>query len=197
MVQRSVVLMSASPRRAELLRLAGVPFRIHPVEIDETPLPGEAPGDLAERLARSKAARPAALPFPSLAIGADTVVAVGGDLLGKPRDLADARRMLRLLAGRWHEVVTAVAVRAVPEETVLCRRTTSRVLFVAMSEDEISWYAASGEGMDKAGAYALQGKGALFVSAIEGSYTNVIGLPMETLYPLLRRFAVLPPPAGA
>jgi septum formation protein len=197
MVQHSVVLMSASPRRAELLRLAGVAFRIHPVDIDETPLPGEAPGDLAERLARCKAARPAALPSPSLAIGADTVVAVGGDLLGKPRDLADARRMLRLLAGRWHEVVTAVAVRAVPEEIVLCRRTTSRVLFVAMSEDEISWYAASGEGMDKAGAYALQGKGALFVSAIEGSYTNVIGLPMETLYPLLRRFAVLPPPAGA
>lgn len=194
---RPVVLASTSPRRAELLRLAGLPFRIRTAEIDETPLQDEPPGDLAERLARGKATAPVALPSPCLAIGADTVVVVGGSVLGKPRDRDDARRMLRLLCGRWHEVITAVAVRAIPEETLKAERVTSRVHFAPMSEDEIEWYASSGEGMDKAGAYALQGKGALFISAIEGSYTNVIGLPMEILYHMLRRYDVLPAPGGA
>jgi septum formation protein len=194
---RPVVLASTSPRRAELLRLAGLPFRIRTAEIDETPLQDEPPGDLAERLARGKATAPVALPSPCLAIGADTVVVVGGSVLGKPRDRDDARRMLRLLCGRWHEVITAVAVRAIPEETLKAERVTSRVHFAPMSEDEIEWYASSGEGMDKAGAYALQGKGALFIRAIEGSYTNVIGLPMETLYRILRDFDVLPTRGGA
>lgn len=194
---RPVVLASSSPRRAELLRLAGFPFQVRAAEVDEAPLPGERPGDLADRLARRKASSPSPLPSPCLAIGADTVVAVAGAVLGKPRDLDEARRMIRRLAGRWHEVITAVAVRALPEETLLCERATSRVLFAPMSEEEIDWYASSGEGMDKAGAYALQGKGALFISAIEGSYTNVIGLPMEILYRMLRRYDVLPAPGGA
>ncbi len=125
-------------------------------------------------------------------IAADTVVAVGDTILGKPIDTDDATRMLRLLAGRTHEVTTALALRLVPEEDLMCESVTTRVTFVAMTDEETRWYAATGEGMDKAGAYALQGIGALFVESIEGSYTNVIGLPMERLHPHLRRHDLLP-----
>src|SRR2546426_389690 len=163
MPSRSIVLVSASPRRSDLLRLAGLTFSVRPVEVDETPRPGESPGSLAERLARAKAQAFAEAPTPALAIAADTVVSVAGTLLGKPRDREDARRMLRLLAGRTHEVTTAVALRVLPEETITCERTVSSVTFAPMSAEEIDWYVATGEGMDKAGAYALQGLGALFV----------------------------------
>src|SRR5262249_27724883 len=159
----------------------------------ETPLPGEAPGALAERLARLKVAALPATAGPTLAIGADTVVAIGGAVLGKPRDLPDARRMLGLLAGRTHDVITAMALRRLPEEAVTSERALSRVTFAPMSADEIDWYARTGEGADKAGAYAVQGIGALFIRSIEGSYTNVIGLPLERLYPHLRRLGLLPP----
>jgi len=165
---------------------------VRPVDIDETPREGETPGDLAERLARAKVLALPAVSFPALAIAADTVVAAAGSVLGKPRDPQDTRRMLRLLSGRTHEVTTAVALRALPEETIACERAVSRVTFVALSEREIDWYAATGEGMDKAGAYALQGIGALFIESIAGSYTNVIGLPLERLYPHIRRYGVLP-----
>lgn len=192
MPSRSIVLVSASPRRADLLRHAGVPFTTRPSDVDETPLPDEAPGDLAERLARAKVLALPAVPSPALAIGADTVVAVTGTILGKPRDRAEARHMLRLLSGRVHEVTTAMALRTLPEETISCERAVSRVTFVPLSDREIEWYADTGEGMDKAGAYALQGIGALFIESIEGSYTNVIGLPLERLYPHLRRHGLLP-----
>ncbi len=192
MPRRALVLVSASSRRGDLLRMLGLDVAIRPATIDETPLPGERPGDLAERLARAKLAAAGALPSPGLAIAADTVVVAAGEILGKPRDRDEARRMLHLLAGRLHEVITALAVRPVPEETVACERVVSRVRFAPMSEEEIAWYAGTGEGMDKAGAYALQGIGALFVRSIDGSYTNVIGLPLETLYPYLRRFDLLP-----
>ena len=193
MTRRSIVLVSASPRRADLLRHAGLEFTVRPADVDETPRPDEAPGDLAERLARAKAlALRGAVALPTLAIAADTVVAVSGAILGKPGDAEDARRMLRHLSGRTHEVTTAIAIRALPEETLATERVVSRVAFARLSEQEIDWYAATGEGMDKAGAYALQGIGALFIESIEGSYTNVIGLPLERLYPHLRRFGVLP-----
>jgi septum formation protein len=195
MPSRSILLVSASPRRSDLLRLAGLEFAVRPVDIDETPRPGETAGPLAERLARSKARALASAPLPALAIAADTVVAVAETILGKPSDPEDARRMLGLLAGRTHEVTTAFALRALPEETVVCERAVSRVTFAPMSADEIDWYVATGEGMDKAGAYALQGIGALFVASISGSYTNVIGLPLERLYPHLRRYGLLPDPS--
>ncbi len=191
MPSRSLVLVSASPRRSELLRQAGLEFTVWPAEIDETPLPGEPPGDLAERLAMVKARALPAARRPTLAIAADTVVAIGGTILGKPRDREDARRMLGLLSGRTHDVITVVALRAMPEETVSSERCLSRVTFAPMSGQDIAWYAETGEGMDKAGAYALQGIGAFFVASIEGSYTNVIGLPLERLHPHLRRHGFL------
>ena len=188
---RSLILVSASPRRSELLRLAGLAFTVRPADVDETPLPDEAPGELALRLACAKAR---ALPVPdgpALAIAADTVVAIDGTTLGKPLDPGDARRMLGLLAGRTHQVITAVALRALPEETLVSESALSLVTFVPMSGEEIDWYAATGEGMDKAGAYALQGIGACFIASIKGSYTNVIGLPLERLHPHLRRFGLI------
>ena len=189
---RALLLASASPRRADLLRALGVPFAVRASDVDETPRPGESPGSLAERLARAKAGAATPSTTPSLVLAADTVVIVDGQVLGKPSGREDAVRMLRRLAGRGHEVITAVALRAVPEETVVVERALSRVTFASMSPEEAEWYAATGEGLDKAGAYALQGKGALFVTGIEGSYTNVIGLPLERLYPHLRRFGLLP-----
>lgn len=189
---RALVLASASPRRHELLRLAGYAFTTRPADVDETPGPGEPPGVLAARLARAKASALPVPDHPALILGADTVVAVGGRVLGKPADQAEARLMLADLAGRAHEVITAVAARAVPEERLTEARVVSRVIFAPMTAEEIAWYAATGEGLDKAGAYALQGRGGLFVTALEGSYTNVIGLPMESIYPLLRGFGIVP-----
>ncbi len=191
-VSREIVLASASPRRAALLRAVGLDFTVAPSAINEVALEGEAPRPMAERLARAKVSAARPLSSPSLAIAADTVVVVNGTLFGKPRDDADARRMLRRLAGRTHEVITAVALRATPEEEIVCESVTSRVTFAPMSEEEIAWYVDTGEGADKAGSYALQGIGALFVTAIEGSYTNVIGLPLDRLYPHLRRLGCLP-----
>jgi len=193
MPSRSLILVSASPRRSDLLRQAGLAFTVRPADIDETPLPDETPGDLAMRLACAKARALQAPESPALAIAADTVVAIDGTTLGKPRDPEEARRMLGLLSGRTHRVITAVALRALPEETLVSERAESLVTFVPMTGEEIAWYAATGEGMDKAGAYALQGIGAFFIASIEGSYTNVIGLPLERLHPHLRRFGLIEP----
>ena len=189
---RALVLASASPRRADLLALLGLQVRIEPQTVDESPLQGETPEGLAARLAILKAAAVAAKPFPCLVVGADTIVVVDGRVLGKPRDTAEARAFLSLLSGRTHEVITGLAVRALPEEETRVECARSRVRFAELPEETIGWYAASGEGFDKAGAYALQGKGALLVASIEGSYTNVIGLPLDRLYPHLRRWRILP-----
>ncbi len=188
---RAFLLASASPRRAELLASIGVPFHAAPVVIDETPQPGEEPGPLAERLAREKALAVPAPAGPAIILGADTLVVVDGAILGKPRDDEEARRFVRRLAGRTHEVVTAFALRACPEGSVAVESAVSRVTFAPMSEEEIAWYAATGEGRDKAGAYALQGIGSLFIPAVEGSYTNVIGLPLDRLYPHLVRWSLI------
>jgi len=188
---RRLVLASASPRRADLLGMLGLPFETRPAGIDETPRPGEKAPDLAIRLAREKAAAAVASPGPSLVVAADTLVVLDGEVLNKPADRQEAARFLARLAGRTHEVLTGLAVRTHPEETLESEIAVSRVTFAPMSPDEIAWYAGSGEGLDKAGAYALQGIGALFVRSVDGSYTNVIGLPMERLYPHLRRHGFL------
>jgi septum formation protein len=192
-----LILASASPRRAELLRLAGLEFEIRPVEVDESPRSRERPRDLAARLARAKAGALPAPADPALILAADTVVALGRESLGKPRDAIEARSMLRRLSGRAHRVITAVVVRRCPGDRYEAAVAVSRVRFARLTDREIDWYAASGEGLDKAGAYALQGRGSLFVTAIEGSYTNVIGLPMETVYPMLRRHGFLAPAGPA
>jgi septum formation protein len=184
-----LVLASASPRRRELLSRLGLEFEVRPVESDETPRPGERPEALVLRLALAKA-RAAARPG-ELALGADTVVAADGALLGKPADDEDARRMLSALSDRGHEVWTGVALVEVPaaagtgklrERARACR---TEVVFRVLSESEIDAYVASGEPRDKAGAYAIQGGAASFVARVEGDYTNVVGLPLPLVEELL------------
>jgi len=179
----ALLLASRSPRRAELLRTLGVAFRVIDVEVDETTRVGEAPVDYVRRLARDKArARQAVAGGASLPVlAADTTVVLDGAILGKPLDDADARAMLARLAGRTHEVLTGVAVidaRGWLDDAVVA----TRVSFRALSPAEIAAYVASGEPADKAGAYGIQGLGGALVERIDGSYSNVVGLPLvETL----------------
>jgi septum formation protein len=184
--RRPLVLASASPRRRELLDRLGLRFTVRAADVDETPRPGEVPADYVLRLAREKAgavARPG-----ELVLAADTTVVVDGEILGKPEDGADAVRMLRLLAGREHEVLTGVAVVEAGEEGARRMASTverSAVRMAPLSEEEIAWYVATGEPRDKAGAYAIQGLGALFVEAMAGNPSNVVGLPVPVVYRLL------------
>lgn len=196
MPARALVLASASPRRSELLTLLGLAFTVRPSDVDETPRHGESPADLALRLARAKVVATPAPGAPALVVAADTLVVIDGRILGKPRDDDEARRFLGSLAGRTHEVVTAVAVRACPEESIESGAVVSRVTFAPLTPGAIDWYVGTGEGRDKAGAYALQGKGAIFIDRVDGSYTNVIGLPLEWLRPHLARFGFLPESAA-
>jgi septum formation protein len=183
-----LVLASASPRRRELLARTGLPFDVVPADIEEVARPGESPEALAERLAREKARavadRFAASPA-RLVIGSDTVVVVGGDVLGKPRDAAHAEALLGRLVGRTHRVLTGVAVASSAEPAVRSRVVESLVRMRGASAEEIRRYVATGEPLDKAGAYALQGEGRRFVLEVEGSETNVIGLPLEETLTLL------------
>jgi len=186
----ALVLASASPRRRELLSGLGVAFTVRPVDLDESPRPGEAPNAYVLRLAREKAA--ARVEAGELVLAADTIVVVDGQLLGKPRDEADARRMLGTIAGREHTVLTGVALhekgKGGGEDSRGATVESSRVRMAAMSAAEIAWYAATGEPLDKAGSYAVQGLGALFVEEVFGNYTNVVGLPLPAT---LRLFAEL------
>ncbi len=186
----ALVLASASPRRRELLSGLGVAFTVRPVDLDESPRPGELPPAYVLRLAREKAA--ARVENGELVLAADTIVVVDGQLLGKPRDEADARRMLGTIAGREHTVLTGVALHEKGKGDGEDRRAatveSSRVRMAAMSAAEIAWYAATGEPLDKAGSYAVQGLGALFVEEVFGNYTNVVGLPLPAT---LRLFAAL------
>ena len=175
-----LVLASASPRRLDLLRLAGLEPAVEPAEVDETPAEGEDPVSLVVRLARDKACaiRP---PAGAWVLGADTTVIVDGTALGKPADERDAVRMLQLLRGRTHRVSTAVAVRQ-PDGGLVETVVTTEITMAPLSDAVIAAYVESGEPMDKAGAYGIQGRAAAFVSRVNGSWTNVVGLPLvETL----------------
>ncbi len=183
-----IVLASSSPRRREILASLRLAFEVRPSDVDETLRAGEDPYEAAERLAREKAAAVAEGAGDALVVAADTLVVLDGAALGKPRDREDARRMLAALSGRAHDVVTGVAVSRSGREA--SGRELTRVVFAAMAEDEIAEYAASGEPDDKAGAYALQGIGGLFVERVEGSSSNVVGLPVRLLYLLARRVGV-------
>jgi septum formation protein len=179
-----LVLASASPRRADLLRAAGYVFEIDPAETDETMRPGEAANGYALRVAREKAARVSERHPDAFVIGADTIVVIDGEVLGKPVDRSDATRMLARLSDRTHDVLTGVAVRHGARE--VSHVEISRVRIKALDPDEIRWYVESGEPADKAGAYAVQGRASRFVEAVEGSCANVVGLPVSRVYRLLR-----------
>ena len=184
-----LVLASASPRRAEIMRAVGWPFEASPAGVDETRREGEAPEDFVRRLAREKAEAVAQTRLFGLVLGADTTVVVGKEVLEKPRDEEDARRMLRLLGGRWHEVLTGVALVQAESARAAVGVERTRVRFAEMSEGEIAWHVETGDVLDKAGAYAVQGRAALFIEGIEGDYWNVVGLPVRLVYELARGFA--------
>jgi septum formation protein len=198
-----LILASASPRRQELLHSAGIPFTVQPADIDETPRAGEAPRDCAERLAREKALAVFRIRPQEYVLGADTIVVVDDMFLGKPRDAADAARMLQLLSGRTHAVITGVCVTgkttagapwsvareaalAVDGQDLQTASETTLVTMCELSEDEIRDYVATGEPMDKAGAYAIQGLASRWILRIEGDYSNVVGLPVALVYRMLR-----------
>ncbi|HEY7184111.1 MAG TPA: Maf family protein [Blastocatellia bacterium] len=188
-----LILASSSPRRAELLRAAGIDFTVRAAGVDETIAPDESPRDYVLRLSREKAQ--AVIPFSGhvsggdeLALGADTTVVINGEIIGKPVDAEEAGRMLRALSGQWHEVLTGVTLARA--DRIISAVSSTRVKFAELSEAEIKWYVSTGEPMDKAGAYAIQGHASLFVERIEGSYSNVVGLPMQLTYQLAREMGV-------
>jgi septum formation protein len=183
-----IYLASSSPRRAELLRQIGVEFSVHATDIDESWQPGEAPEAYVLRMATTKAetaSRELAEAGSGTAVlAADTTIALDGDIIGKPADLAECCRILGRLSAREHSVLTAVALAT--KHATACRLNRSRVRFRALSASEIEQYCAAGEPMDKAGAYAIQGRAAIFVEYLEGSYSAVMGLPLFETAELLR-----------
>jgi nucleoside triphosphate pyrophosphatase len=182
MTHPRIVLASASPRRRELLALVGIEHDVRPANIDESYLPGETPREHAERLAREKAS---ALELPdAVTIGSDTIVVVDGEVLGKPQDRDHARAMLRRLSGRSHVVMTGVAVRW--QGNLVSGLEEVGVTFRMLIDDEIDRYIATGEPMDKAGAYGIQGFGATIVERVDGDYFAVMGLGLNLLVRLLR-----------
>jgi septum formation protein len=181
-----LVLASNSPRRKALLAAAGIPCEVVPVEVDETVVGLEPPGEHVRRLARLKAEAGQAKRPGRVILGADTIVVVGNEILGKPLDPEDAARMLRLLSGREHEVLTGVALVS-PARTVV-EVAKTRVWFTPVGDEDIDAYVASGEPRDKAGAYAIQGLASRFVDRIQGNYTNVVGLPVPLVYRLLKGY---------
>jgi septum formation protein len=180
-----IILASGSPRRRELLSSLGLEFEIDPGDIDESLRRGEAPADYIIRLARAKVIDAAARHAQGLVLGADTTVVVEDQILAKPEDDQDGRRMLRLLSGRWHSVMTGVAICDIEAGREAFDYAETRVRFAEMDEREIDWYVSTGEHRDKAGAYAIQGRGSLFVEEIEGNYHNVVGLPVRLVYRLM------------
>ena len=182
-----LILASASPRRAEILRDAGVSFAVLFSAVDETAYPGESPQQLVERLAVAKAELAAARAVgPAIVIAADTAVTLDGHIFGKPRSTDEARHMLETLSGRTHSVLTGVALIRLPDAERITFVETTLVCFAALSPEEISSYLATGEPHDKAGAYGIQGRGGRYIPRIEGCYFNVVGLPLARLTQALK-----------
>ncbi len=187
-LQKKLILASKSPRRAEILKAVGWAFEAIAANVAETRFASEDAVSYVQRLAITKAETVAKKIAEGLVLGADTVVVIDNEILGQPRDDDDARRMLSLLSGKWHEVVTGVSlIRAGQMGRALVEHETTRVRFCEMSVNEIDWYAATGEPRDKAGAYAIQGRGGVFIEEIQGDYFNVVGLPVRLVYELSRR----------
>lgn len=180
-----LILASKSPRRSELLAAAGFSFEVLAADIDETPRPDEDPATYVERLAFEKASAVLALRPDATVLGADTTVTIGGEILGKPVDKDDAIRMLRKLSGKAHDVHTGVAL--VSSISVRSAVDTTRVWFDVLTDEDIAWYVDTGEPVDRAGAYAIQGFASRFIPRIEGSYSNVVGLPVALVSSILKR----------
>jgi septum formation protein len=180
-----LILASSSPRRQELLREIGIPFQVHAANINEDQMPGEAPIQYALRLAREKAQAVSKRYPQTYVLGADTIVVIDGEVLGKPIDHDDAARILRRLSGRSHEVTTAVSLIA-QGTLVETRASTTKVYFREIAQAEIQQYVAGGEPMDKAGAYAIQGGASRWTDRIEGEFSNVVGLPLSLVTEMLR-----------
>jgi len=190
-----LILASASPRRRELLALIGIPFQVDPACIEEVPPDAHAPEEIAKTLAREKALAVACRYRSGIVIGADTIVVVDGEILGKPQDSQDALAMLRRLNGREHEVVTGVSLLDIADGRVVreqCDAVCTRVWFRQVSEEHLQRYVDTGEPMDKAGAYGAQGYGSTLIERIEGCYFNVVGLPVSRLCAMLEEWGITP-----
>jgi septum formation protein len=187
-----IILASSSPRRRELLASVGIDFDVIASDVPEQRADGESPEEYVARLSREKAGAIARQHPERWIVAADTTVLFGDELLEKPADVADAKRMLATIAGRTHVVYTGVTLLNAARGHSDTRIAESEVRIAPLSEGEIDWYARSGEGLDKAGAYAVQGIGALFIDSIHGSYTNVVGLPLALLYEMLKRAGIDP-----
>ena len=186
------ILASASPRRRELLKMIGLDFDVMPSHVPEVPQEGEAPEEYVARLSRDKA-HAIAVQYPARwVIAADTTVLYGDELLEKPADPKDAARMLATIAGKTHIVYTGVTLEHAEGDYRETRVAESEVRMLPLSASEIEWYVATGEPLDKAGAYAVQGIGAMFIDSIHGSYTNVVGLPIATLFQMMRKAGIDP-----
>jgi septum formation protein len=193
-----LILASSSPRRQELLRSAGIAFTVQPADISEIPREGELPRPFAERVAREKALAVFTQRPTDFVLGADTIVVVNGQILGKPRDGADAARMLRLLSSRRHEVTTAVCLLGPSTRSAEpnpgfedVRSETTFVTVKSLEEEDVLGYVVSGEPMDKAGAYAIQGWASRWIAKVEGDYSNVVGLPLELVKRMLHEHGVI------
>lgn len=185
-----VILASTSPRRKELLRQIGVEFTTDPADVDERAIPGETPEEYAVRVALEKAKVAARKAGSGIVIAADTIVVLGDTILGKPADTADAERMLAMLSGKAHRVLTGLVVMDSATSRTITRLEDTRVWFRDLSPEEIRSYAATGEPLDKAGAYGIQERGALLVRKIEGCYFNVVGLPLSVLAEIFAAFGI-------
>ena len=182
----AIILASGSPRRRELLEQLGLTFEVTPPDVDESPLTGEVPAEYVGRIALDKVN--AVVAPDALVIAADTTVEIDGAIIAKPIDIADAREMLRRLSGRTHAVHTGVAIRR--GDRCVTATVTSLVTFLALSDEIIDWYVTTGEPLDKAGAYAIQGAGAVLVEGVEGSVSNIIGLPLHKVVELATQLGV-------
>jgi len=180
-----LILASQSPRRREMLTLMGLKFEIIVSDVEEIAPPNAGPGELVEQLALQKAQAVFMHHPEDCVVGSDTIVYIDGQIIGKPKDEADAFRILSTLQGRQHTVYTGVAVLSPKGQDI--RHATTKVTFAPMSEEEIRWYISTGEPLDKAGAYGIQGPGGMFVEKVEGNYFTVIGMPLPVLYRMLKK----------
>ena len=190
-IKQKIVLASSSPRRAEILTAAGWPFESRVAGVDESIGVDEDPVSYVRRLAFAKAQTVASTLERGVVLGADTTVVVDGETLVQPEDDEDARRMLRLLSGKWHEVLTGVVLIKVNADFSLADMERTQVRFAEMSTAEIDWYVSTGEPKGKAGAYGVQGRAALFIEEIQGDYFNVVGLPIRLVYELMTKMSEL------